>query len=228
MPVTPPPILLIASRHDPVAQDFAGSAGAVLLMTAADLSSGGWSYRPGAGGDSSLRVGGVDWTVAELGGVVTRLPWITEAELPHIHAEDQAYVAAEMNALLVAWLDELPCPVLNRPSPACLSGPAWRPEHWLRLALRLGLPADSGPRIGTAEPASIHVIGAEVVGAADAAQADGCRRLAAAAGLEYLRVGWVGEGAEARWVSADPLPDLAQPEVAERILAWFGRSGPQP
>jgi hypothetical protein len=265
---TLPPILLIASRHDPVARDFAASAGEVLLMTAADLSGGGWCYRPGEAGRSTLRVGGVDLAAGDLGGVVTRLPWITEEELPHIHAEDQSYVAAEMNALLVAWLNELPCPVLNRPGPSSLTGLAWRREQWIGLALGLGIPvaevvescvfprgdgfgsaaprqgvdgwpgtgAESAPRgstafAGTADASTsresprtaVTVVSGQAPAAADRELVSHACRLAEAAGMDCLTAEFSGQGREARFVGADPLPDLADARVTERILAWFGR-----
>ncbi len=54
----------------------------------------------------------------------------------------EAYVSAEMTAFLLSWLSGLDCPILNRPTPNCLSGPGWRQEQWIHLAARLGIPVD--------------------------------------------------------------------------------------
>ena len=34
------------------------------------------------------------------------------------------------NMDLLSWLSQLNCPVVNRPTPLCLSGPNRRPEQW--------------------------------------------------------------------------------------------------
>jgi hypothetical protein len=34
-----------------------------------------------------------------------------------------------MKVFLLSWLSQLNCLVLNRPTPLCLSGSSWRPEH---------------------------------------------------------------------------------------------------
>jgi hypothetical protein len=58
-----------------------------------------------------------------------------------VHPDDRQYAAAEMQAFLLAWLDSLECPVLNRPSPSNLSGPGWSTSQWVQRARRLGFAA---------------------------------------------------------------------------------------
>ena len=39
-----------------------------------------------------------------------------------------------MMAFLASWLNGLPSPVFNRPTPVCLMGPNWRQEQWVHAA----------------------------------------------------------------------------------------------
>lgn len=55
--------------------------------------------------------------------------------------EDLAYVQAEMNAALVAWLRALPCPVLNRPTADLWFRPARSLPEWRAHFQAAGLPA---------------------------------------------------------------------------------------
>jgi hypothetical protein len=53
---------------------------------------------------------------------------------------DQEYVQQELIAFFLSWLNALPCPVINRPTPQGLCG-RWRSEaEWVCLAQRAGLP----------------------------------------------------------------------------------------
>jgi hypothetical protein len=77
----------------------------------------------------------------DITGVLTRWPRFIEHELVTINRSDRAFVAAEMTAFVTAWLSQLSCPVLNRPSPLSLCGPPWRYEEWTHLACTLKIPA---------------------------------------------------------------------------------------
>ncbi len=54
-------------------------------------------------------------------------------------AADAAYLAEEWRAALAAWLRAMPCPVLNPPRAASLSGPAMSPAAWRSIAKAHGL-----------------------------------------------------------------------------------------
>src|SRR5512135_582318 len=92
------------------------------LVTPADLSRPGWRLRCGRPELTRAAVG--DRTVRrdEIDAVVTALAWIWPHDLPHVVPEDRDYVAQEMAAFLLAWLHELNCPVLDRPTPSSLTG----------------------------------------------------------------------------------------------------------
>jgi hypothetical protein len=55
--------------------------------------------------------------------------------------DDLAYVQAEMNAALVAWLRALPCPVVNRPTADLWFRPQRSLPEWRAPFERCGLPA---------------------------------------------------------------------------------------
>ena len=66
-----------------------------------------------------LVAGGSVFPVSEVTGVLTRRPHVFEVELMQVAVEDRPFVAAEINAFLLAWLSSLRCPVINRPSGTC-------------------------------------------------------------------------------------------------------------
>src|SRR5262245_31751193 len=129
-------LVVIASRFDRSAAQLAArwtTAGA-LLLTCADLSLAGWRWTLGESQTAVLVASGRRVPTSALTGVLTRLPAIFPQELLHIVPEERDYVAAEMTAFLRAWLADLACPILNRPTATCLSGPGWRSEYWTATA----------------------------------------------------------------------------------------------
>src|SRR5260370_30282273 len=131
-------LVVLASRYDPSSQEFvtnwAGDAG---LLTSQDLSVRGWRYEPGGQVRASV-ISGRLVSTDEIDGVLTRLPCVGEGDLVDIVPGDRGYVAAEMTAFLSAWLCDLRCPVLNRPTPGCLTGPYWRQAKGIHAPSRLG------------------------------------------------------------------------------------------
>src|SRR5262249_26018668 len=145
---------------------------------------------------------------------LVRLPYVPVEELGHIVAEDRTYVAREMTALLTAWLTELPCQVVNRPSAACLAGPGWSADRWRHVARGLGIPVVSGRR------RSSHPVA--VVGGSPVGFAAGCaaaQLLAHAAAVDLLEVHF---DQQMSVVGIDAWPDVSRPEVANALLERFG------
>jgi hypothetical protein len=225
-------LVVVANRSDAAATHFvaANADSGVHLMTPADLSQQGWRFRLGAPTESTAVVAGRPIKTAAIAAVMTRLPAVSENDLPHIVAADRAYVAAEMNAFLLAWLTSLKCPLLNRPTPQCLSGPLWRQEKWVLTANRLGIPsrpvarqAPWNERIGPAssEPAgaTIAVIGRKHVGDGDGVLAERAHALAEAAAVDMLAVQFDGHGPDARFVDARLWPDLGDDRIAAAAIA---------
>lgn len=226
-------IVILASAADEVALALPQrlSRPDVLVVTPADLSLPGWSYRPGSPG-SVLVARGELLRSDEVAAVITRLPRLSEMELPQIIATDRAYVAAEMSAYLLAWLSEMDCPMANRPSPNCLCGPSWRHERWVTEASRAGLPVEPARRVVTAGAAeylsppclnrtSVTVVGQRVFGDAGDHLAEQALRLALAISVETLSVHFSDSGNGMRFFTANPWPSLENEEVASALLDYL-------
>jgi hypothetical protein len=152
-------------------------AGAALL-SAEDLVTGGWDVRVGDPLAGTAVVEGRATAVETIRGVLVRRPAVMPEELKQIAREDRAYVAAETNAFLVAWLSALPCPVINRPASNSLCGPAWDRLHWEVACARHG--------VAWADTADITDVTEVVVCGGDAlfAKTDSQRRTAIALSKE--------------------------------------------
>jgi hypothetical protein len=258
-------LIILAGEQDEVARDLARrwSSFDAHLVRPKDLSQSGWCHRPGSratesrdaglerapkerlkgrisaesyGQDVAI-VGGRAISAGRIDGVLTRLPCVFEWELVHIVPGDRAYVSAEMTAFLLSWLSGLDCPILNRPTPNCLSGPGWRQEQWLHLAARLGIPVDPVKRYATlGEEASIRpgsgpletvtVVGKRCFNAPDERQAVHAQRLAAATGVGLLALHFTASHhGLASLRSVNTWPDISSSEVANAILELLrGRS----
>ncbi len=242
-------LIILAGEQDEVARDLAGRWRSFdgHLLTPKDLSQSGWCHRPGSGAtacrnatpanfdDQNVAViGGRTVLTGRIDGVLTRLPCVHEWELVHIVPGDRAYVSAEMTAFLLSWLSQLNCPILNRPTPTCLSGPGWRQEQWIHLATRLGIPADPVERHAKlGEEASVEtapdpceivtVVGQRCFNALDESQAVHARRLAAAAGVGLLALHFrVSDNGSSTLRSVHLWPDISSSEIAGAILNYFG------
>jgi len=215
-------LVIVASRFDPVAGAAAADwPHAAEVLTSRDLSSPGWTYRPGAAGNTAV-IAGHRVAVEDIDGVITRLPAVLESELAHIAVGDRTYVAAEMTAWLAAWLTDLPCPVLNRPSPVHLVGPPWSREQWVLAARRLGVPAVSVPTAqASQERDTVTVVGGRAFGSAGQAGLEAACALARRAGVELLRVHFDGDGG---FVDADYWVDPLDPVVRRALIGAVGQA----
>jgi hypothetical protein len=225
-------IIIVASCLDQGARTLAARWGTdrVALLTCEDLSVPGWRHYVAAAGTCVAVIGGREVALGEITGVVTCLPSVSELELLHIVPADRAYVAAEMSAFLLSWLSTLNCPVVNRPSPTCLSGPYWRPEQWAYLASQVGMRVQpvhrriaftEVPTPAVPESATATVIGERCLGQVDTTVMTAARRLARAANVEMLAVRVSGSGPDATFLGADPWPDLTSQETADAVLKYM-------
>lgn len=152
---------------------------------------------------------------------------------------DQEYVQQELIAFFLSWLNALPCPVVNRPTPQGLCG-RWRSEsEWVCLAQRAGLPVapyrqSSYDRIDEmrgekrlvapgASTRTIVVTGGTVTGASvpdDLKEA--CLRFAKEAATDLIGLDFA-DGAAGPWtfVGANPMPDLrwGGPALIDALVA---------
>jgi hypothetical protein len=222
--------LVLASSGDLAAAALVArwGPGRAVLVTGADLSRPGWRHHLGAPGRAAAAVGDRLVAADEVEAVVVRLAQVPEHELDGVRSEDRGYAAAEMTAFLLAWLDDRACPVVNRPTPGCLNGPAWWPEQWTTAAARAGLPvAPRRRRASLGEPAAtdppdgavVTVVGERCLGDLHPRLAAQARRLAGAAGTDLLAVGFDGPGPRAAFLRASAWPRLDDPAVADALDA---------
>lgn len=242
-------LVVVASRHDKAAQALVAnwSADGAMLLTPEDLSVVGWRHYVrgvdeageaentiSSSSSSWAVVSGVSIALDQITGVLTRLPSIFEQELLHIIPEDRAYVAAEMNAFLISWLSSLKCPVLNRPTPTYLLGPAWRPEQWVYAAAQLGIPvrpvqrqssllASVRPQVIEKPAVKVTVVGGRCLGEVEKPLASHARRLADAAQVDLLTVNFSSNESSAELLGADLWTDISAPNVADAILEYLSK-----
>ncbi|MBD2204580.1 hypothetical protein H6G33_20365 [Calothrix sp. FACHB-1219] len=227
-------LVVVASRHDKAAEALVANwaADGVSLLTPEDLSVVGWRQYLNSPADSQAVVGERAIALDQITGVLSRLPTILPQELLHIVPEDRVYVAGEMNAFLIAWLSSLNCPVLNRPTPTYLLGPAWRLEQWAYAAAQLGIAVRPVRRQSSllshvnsqvSEPAGVQVIvvGDRCLGDVDNQLKVYARRLADAAQVDLLTVSFSSREASAEFVGADLWTDISIPDVSDAIFKYL-------
>jgi hypothetical protein len=227
-------IVIVARDNDPVARSLASQwiEHGVALLTPRDLSLAGWRHAPGAIDQDMTIVGKRQIPCRAITGIVTRLPCVCEQDVAHIVPEDRAYVASEMTAFLLSWLAGFDCPLLNRPTSTCLSGPGWRAERWVGLAGRLGIPVclvsrrakrnnDPVPRYERQSRWTVTVIGDDCLESVNGALADHARRLAKAANVHLLRVRFGEIDGKPRFLDADPRPDISSDHAAGAVYEYL-------
>jgi len=78
--------------------------------------------------------------VHAVGAVFNRFQGIAPRHLDAFGPGDRAYASMELNALWLAWLAGLPCPVVNPATARGLCGPLFSNAEWLQRAAGVGLP----------------------------------------------------------------------------------------
>jgi hypothetical protein len=213
-------IVVLADAGDAAAAAFADAAGG-LVITPRDLSARGWRWTTARGLERAV-AGGETIEPGAIAAILTRLPWVTDGQLAHVHSEDRRYVAAELTAFLATWLREFRRVLINPPAGTTLCGPGLSRAGWLAAAARAGVPVAPvrwGPAAAVpAAGAAVQTVGARAVRAPSVAAARLGERLASAVGgAAALRVHVTGEGAP-RFVAADPWVDLEDRAVSAALL----------
>jgi hypothetical protein len=165
--------------------------------------------------------------VGDITGVLNLLPYVCEEELVTIESDDRAYVSAEVTALLFYFLNALTCPIVNRPTAECLTGPGWRHEQWALACRRVGIPTRRISGVcGLAqtpvesEPIrSVAVLGNEFVEGQDLSHAARVFELAELACVTFLRVNFTGEGC---FHSVQLTPQLHCQHHQSALTRFFG------
>jgi hypothetical protein len=182
-----------------------------------------------------------------LTGVLNRLMGPPDLAWHRAGGRERDYATAELHAFTLSWLSALPCPVRNRPTPSCLTGPTPHPflavsaaaEAGLACApVRMGTGAGADPAqavsaaaFGAAGPDSYHcqvvcLDGHDVTDASPPWVRDALPKLAALLGLEESLVGvdFVVGGGQWWFAGTTPMPDLrlGGAELYGRLHALLG------
>jgi hypothetical protein len=219
-------LLMVASALDDDAGALAGHLAEhgidVALATPRDLSRRGWRWRIDRPQDARAATGNRVIPADELDGVVGLLPWVSAWELGHIVPEDREYVASEMSAFLLAWLSQLECPVLDRPTASSLTGFGHGPQAWAAAAARAGVCAD--PRAEDQPATEVTVLGGRAVAPGMPTMLrSAALRVAAAAGRELVTLRFREVSEEPVLIGARPRAAVGTPAVADALLAWLGQ-----
>ena len=210
-------IAVLGSELDAAARGLveAWSAEDAVLISARDLCTCGWKFHATCADGGTFVAGGVRRQVAHLRGAIVRRPAVAAEELPWIADDDRHYVAAEINAFLVAWLSALRCPVLNRPTATALCGPAWSQTAWHLEAARAGVKWSSGGDFAALDE-MVYCAGL-CHGATRPARKRAAARLSAMSGAQLLGVRFSGDAVAAVTLQ----PALTDPGARDIVLAHF-------
>jgi hypothetical protein len=238
-------IVVLAARDDPDAEALAlrWASHRAAILSPDDLSEPGWRYIPGQPEAGVAVVSRRRVPAVEIAGVLSRLGIVDEADLVRVRPSERAYVAAEMTAFLASWLNELSCPVVNLSHPGYLSGPGWGDDEWRVKAAQAGSRVvTSGVRLRplsrsdrdesrhsagwrptdrAGDPLTLTVVAGRCIGRADEALCAQAVNLARLAGVDALSVTFSGSQRDSSFLSADPWPDVMNPEVADALLDQF-------
>jgi hypothetical protein len=189
------------------------------LLSAEDLSRPGWAFEVPARAGGACVANSRVVPHAEVTGVLTLRPRVFPEELAHVASADRAYVAAEMTAILLAWLVTRRCPVINPPSARSLAGPDWPASRWRHEAAHLGIPL--APADASCAPAPIEIVFTcgRLFGAENARLGEHVAALARTARCEALACGFTGTD---QFISATPWPALVAPPVRDALGRALG------
>jgi hypothetical protein len=214
-------IALLSHSFDTAAQQAVAAwpRQEATLLTTADVCTEGWVIDTHDFAASTFVAGGQQRVVGELRGVVNLMPFVEEKTLLKTYPDDRPYVASELTAFLAYWLNQLPCPVLNRPAPDALVGSNLSPERFGQLARRVGLCVAPST---ASEHCSVIVVGGSVVNPSELPVEAAVRQLAQLAGLSYLEVFFSKEPQGYHYVGVRQMPQICNKLVSSALHSFFG------
>ena len=215
-------ILIVASALDNGVREVAAawSTDCAAVLTPGDACKLGWKVELNDFDESCAVVDGKVIPVRDITGVVTLLPNVMDYELFGVEDADRRYVASEVMAFLFYLLSRLQCPVLNRPTAHCLTGPNWRPEQWSVLCRRVGLYTQPPCVQPSKDTRRISVVGSDFVGEAPEDTRARVRQLARLASVEHLTITLGSDDYAVRGIEL--APDLRDEPVRSAVQRYFG------
>ena len=214
------------------------SFAAASVLTCRDLALSKCAIRCPNIAYSRLTLAGRNVAAGEILGVINLMPAVFPGELYFFLETEREYQAAEFHALLTFFLGALPCPVVNRPTAASLTGPYAGKAAWIHVARRLGIPVadlhlDSA---NLAMPVADNQSGewveatclhGEVISGGGPCAIDACR-LSTAVGVEYLRASFSKDKVGHALLGVSTVPDIRQDTTWNGFLQLCRRwAGPQ-
>jgi hypothetical protein len=226
-------LVVLASRHDPVAQKLVSIWQPLdcRILSCEDLSEVGWKDYSSLLKESRAVVSGKIVPYKQIKGVLTLRPAIFKEELLHIKQSDRNYIAQEMNAFLLHWLNSLRCPVLNPPTPLCLSGSNWRPEQWVRAAATLGIPCcniqkTAGYRSGalgkiTEQTVKITYVGNKCINSPNKTLAEHTKRLGRYSNLRFFETHFIVRKSKYVFSHVNSWPEILSTNTLDVLYKYF-------
>lgn len=223
-------IALLTSEFDESARSAVEGGwlrGEAAILTVADLTSRGWVVPTQRIAESSFVAGGVAYPIDALSGVLNLLPQVYDFEVLRVRQPDRHYVSSELFAFLVWWLGALPCPVANRPTPACLNGPSWGREQWEDACVRAGVPVAGAVRDSAAlgedlsqggRTATTTIVGSLAAGELYLPES---RTLAKLARTSYLEVCFCEHGTGWAFHGVNLLPRIGRADIRGMLEEWL-------
>ena len=132
-------IVVVGSRHDPVAAALVEAWEGAALCSAEDLTRPGWAWSSTAPASSRWVVDGAVVEDRLVTGVFVRRSRVYADELSSTHPDDRAYLAAESHAFLVFVLATTRATVVSQAADGTLGDEGLGPERWMPAATGLGM-----------------------------------------------------------------------------------------
>lgn len=132
-------IVVVGSRHDPVATGLVARWPPAALCSAEDLVSQGWVWRHDQSGARIWIVDGKPVCDDEISGVFIRRSTVYPEELNTIHPADRAYLASEAHAFLTFVLATTRARVVNPVRDGAFGEEALPPALWISAAAEAGI-----------------------------------------------------------------------------------------
>lgn len=217
-------IVILGSRHDPVAAALVGVWDDAALCSAEDLTRPGWLWRHASPRSACWVVGGRIVPDQEVSGVFVRRSTVYPEELLSTHPDDRNYLASEAHAFLVYVLAATRAHVANPVADGALGDEGIRPERWMPVAVQAGL-AVAPLRLASGRPLSrrwrpviVEAVGEETFGAASGRIQDAVRSMMRRLGLLWAVFVFDGRQRLVSMTSARPPSEQAACALG-RLLA---------
>jgi len=193
-------IVVVGSRHDPVAISLTKTLPGAGLCSAEDLTRPGWIWPVASPECARWVIDGSAIADKEVTGVLLRRTYVYPEEFVTTHRDDREYLAAEATAFLIFVLSSTGATVVNAVGDGALGDDVIRPERWMRAAAGLGIsvaPLRLKDGQAVRQPAittTVEVVAGATFGDASVARRQAAVRLAEALELLYSAFVFDGRG----------------------------------